>query len=286
MNNPLKIGAVAGLIAGIVGAILAIHYSQWMFSLGLPYMGYFFPPQYPPLSNIIIIESTMNLIWGTALGIFYARIYDQIPGKHFYKGLVYGIILAVIFSIRWVTFDIAYSWIDSAKADFIFTYFYIVIGLLLGVLYEILRKKYDVIHKELKASKFDLRMGIMAGAIGGLLGGMAISFAHVLFWDPVSFSKYVGDLEFLTAQFGTHSFINMCWGAFFGVLYAKFYDRIPGEKIWRGIVFGMIIYFIISFQVAIYGLLYNEIGLFIPMGNAVILFFINGLILGVLYKKE
>ena len=279
MNSSLKVGAVSGLVAGIVGAIVSIHYSQWMLSLGLPFWGY------PPFTNIVIVASVMNIIWGIGLGILFARVYDLIPGKHVYKGLVYGMILALIFSIRWVTWDLAYSDIATFKADLIGVYWYIIFGFDLGVLYGYL-KKYDVAQKELGTSRFDLGNGIRAGAIGGLLGGIGISFAHALFWDPVSFPKYVGNLGFLTAQFGTHAFVNMCWGAVFGILYAKFYDRLPSEGILRGIIFGMIIFFITSFQVAVYATLFNDIGTAISCYNAVVLFFINGLVLGALYKKR
>ena len=191
MTDSWKIGAVSGLIAGIVTGFLGIHYAQFIFSLGLPFWTH--PPSdYPLMSHIVIVELTMAIIWGIAIGIIYSKVYDLIPGKHIYKGLVFGIILTLIWSVRWVTWDIAYSWIPELKGDLLSLHLYLVFGILLGILYEFLSKEYDVVQDESKIKKFDLRMGIIVGAIGGLLGGITIFFAHVLFWNPVDFPKYVG----------------------------------------------------------------------------------------------
>ena len=283
MNN-WKIGAVSGLIAGIVSGIVAIYYALSMFNLGLPYWDIPSPPE-TPLMYITTVELTMNIIWGIVLGIFYSKVYDLIPGRRISKGLIYGIVLGLIWSIRWVTFNIAYSAFGEAKANVISTLAFIIYGLVLGVFYEFLQSKYHPDQKKLKISKLDIGMGIQAGVIGGFLGGIAIFFLHVLFWNPIDYPKFIADIGFLTAQLGTHSLINMGWGAVFGIFYARCYNRIPGRRVLKGIAFGMIIYFITSFRCATNAFLYDQIGTSISCANASILFLINGLVLGLLYRK-
>ena len=272
-----KIGAIAGLIAGIFSIFVAI----FTIKIGLPYFWY--PPSTIPIDKIVAVEIIINVIWGIALSILYFRFYDLIPGRGIIKGLIYGMILGFIFSIRCATFDLAYSRI-STPSWIIYTIPSIVYGLVLEFCYEYLQRPSD--RKKLRPSKFDIAIAIQVGAIAGLIGGIVIDIAHVMFWNPLQeeFPKTI-DFEFLISQLGTHSLINMLWGAFFGILFTMFYIRIPGKKILKGIVFAIIIFFITSFRFAIYGLLYELPPVFVAWGNAIFLFLAYGIILGLLYRK-
>jgi hypothetical protein len=115
----------------------------------------------------------------------------------------------------------------------------------------------------LQLNKSDIIKVVRAGAIAGLIGSIAISFAHAIVWDPSNFPRYIADAEFLTSQFGVRALINIGWGVVFGILYLMFYNEIPGERISKAIIFSMIIFFI----------------------KCLFLFLSYGLILGALYKK-
>jgi len=278
-----KIGALSGLIAGIVAGIIAIIIASILFNIGHLYFSLPSPPTIAPMMHIAIVEFTINIIWGIALGIFYSRIYDLIPGKHVSKGLVYGLILGLILWVRYASFTIIYA-PQYVFGGIIAISVQISYGLILAILYEFLESKYYPDRKKLKIVQYDWKGGIHPGAIGGLIGGIVIFFAHALFWDPIDFPKYVTDIGFLLGQFGTHAFINMCWGAVFGILFVVFYERIPRKDALQGFIFGIIIFFITSFRFAIYWLLFGNIGYSISWGNAIFLFIINGLILSLLYK--
>jgi hypothetical protein len=140
-------------------------------------------------------------------------------------------------------------------------------------------------QKKLQVNKADIIKVVQAGTIAGLIGSIAIAFAHAIVWDPSDFPKYVVYAEFLTFQFGLRALINMGWGVVFGIFYVMFYDEIPGEKISKAIIFSMILFFITCLKMSIYFLLYRELGTSIGWGCGIFLFLSYGLILGALYKK-
>jgi len=279
-----KIGAIAGLIAGIAAGIIAIINVVFLFNIGHSYYDLPSPPESSTI-YITIVELIINIIWGIALGVFYSRIYDLIPGKSDYKGLFYGLILWLILNVRNVTFNIIYE-PHSIFGQILGISIWIIYGLVLGILYEFLKSKYHPVRKKLQISKQNLREGIHPGAVAGLIGGIVISVAHALLMDPLLFPDLITDIGFLISQLGTHTFINMCWGVVFGILFVMFYKRIPGKKILKGITFAMIIFFITSFRVSLYWLSYGSIGGFVGWFNGIFLFLIFGLILGYFYKPS
>ena len=107
MNN-WKIGTVSGLIAGIVGGIVSIITAIIFINSGLQHWNLPFPP-IPSLMYIVAVTFSFAIIWGIVLGLFYSRFYDFIPGKNIVKGLIYGIILWLILSIRAVSFNVIYE---------------------------------------------------------------------------------------------------------------------------------------------------------------------------------
>ena len=279
-----KIGAIAGLIAGIVAGIISIFHALSMLNLGLPF-SFIITITEVPLIYITLVELTINIVWGIILGIFYSKVYDLIPVKHVFKGLFYGLILGLIYNIRTANFNYLYAYPDYAISNAIGIFVLISYGLSIGILYKFFQSKYYLDRKKLKISKYDIGMGIQSGAIAGLIGGIVITFAHIIFWDPVLVSESLLDIEFYISQFGAHAFMNMMWGAVFGILYAIFYSRIPGKIIFKGVAFAILIFFITSFRVAFSSLLYGNIVNFIGWGNGIFLFLVYGLVLGLLYRK-
>ncbi|MCW4032263.1 MAG: hypothetical protein NWF08_02600, partial [Candidatus Bathyarchaeota archaeon] len=135
MANSLKIGSVSGLIAGITAGIIAIINVLFLFNTGRSYYDLPSPPE-TSMMYITMVELTINIIWGIALGAFYSKVYDLIPGKHFSKGLFFGLILVLIFNIRTISF-----WIVYEPPLIFYTICIISIqiayGLILGILYEL-----------------------------------------------------------------------------------------------------------------------------------------------------
>ena len=279
-----KIGAIAGLIAGIIAGIISILHALSMLNLGLPFSCIITITEVP-LTYITLVELTINIVWGIILGMFYSKVYDLIPVKHVFKGLFYGLILGLIYNIRTAHFNYLYAYPNYAISITIGIFVLIFYGLSIGILYKFFQGKYYLNQKKLKISKHDIAMGIQSGAIAGLIGGMIITFAHIILWDPLFVSESLLDINFYISQFGSHAFMNMMWGAVFGILYAIFYSRIPGKIIFKGVAFAILIFFITSFRVAIGCLLYGNIPSFIGWGNGIFLFLVYGLLLGLLYRK-
>jgi len=80
----------------------------------------------------------------------------------------------------------------------------------------------------------------------------------------------------------------MIWGVVFGVLFVRFYDKVPGKGILKGLTFSIIVFFFTTFQTGIYGLVYLVYGSF-DWGIACIIagvfaLFPFGLVIGLLYR--
>jgi hypothetical protein len=131
--------------------------------------------------------------------------------------------------------------------------------------------------------------GIFPGAIAGCIYGIMASSGNVLMgilgiwaWIP----NYLADIEFLVYQLGTHVFFNLIWGAIFGMLFAFFYERIPGRNISKSLIFSMVIFSITSFRAGIYYLAYGSFqASFGWIFFGFFAFIPFGLVLGLLYRK-
>ncbi|MCW4032116.1 MAG: hypothetical protein NWF08_01840 [Candidatus Bathyarchaeota archaeon] len=282
MDKHFKIGIVAGLVAGIAAGIIAIINILFLFNIGRSYYDLPSPPE-TSMIYITMVELTINIIWGIALGIFYSKVYDLIPGKGVYKGLFYGLVLWLILNVRNATFNVIYEPHGIFK-QILGISIQIVYGLLLGILYEFLQNRYHPVRKKVRIGKQNLIEGIHPGAIAGLIGGIVIFVAHALLMNPLLYPKFVTDIGWLIGQLGTHALINMCWGVIFGIFFVMLYNGIPGNKVLKGVTFAMIIFFITSLRVAFYWLSYESIGGFVGWINGIYLFLIFGIILGYLYK--
>jgi len=288
-----KIGAVAGLIAGIVAGIIYDYFAKISASIG-----FWIDPWPQAVSNSFVANVLISIIFGIVIGVIFSEAYDILPGKGNLKGLYFGLIIFFIFTIRDTTFGISYAYIPIVLGRN-FTDFpkLIVYGMMLGFIYESLHKKYNIPKKEKKVIQYDSKGGILPGAIAGLIGGIAASFANIMgsltgiFGAPFSPSEVTFD--FWLSQSGAHILMNMVWGIIFGIMFTKFYNLVPGKGAIKGLFYGLLIFLITSFYHGVmhigWGMsssswLIIVTGLWILIvGIFQILFF--GLVLGLLYRK-
>lgn len=257
MDSSLKIGAVSGLIAGLVAGILMILVANIAFNIGINYWD-LDPTPITPLTSIAMIEIVNNILWGILLGIIFSRIYDLIPGRAVSKGLLFGLVYYAIFSIRHTTFMTAYGNFPIAIGALLHIH-PIVFGLVFVLLYKAPLEK-------LKIEKYDIKSGIYAGVITGILFTPSIIISYFIsayFGTVLRFMEtipdYLTDVGLIINQFGSHAVINMLWFGIYGAFYAMFYDRIPGKHLVKASIFGVIIMLITSFRICIYWLQYGSI---------------------------
>ena len=280
MNNSIKNGIISGSIAGLVLTIVLEIYIRISVSIGLwdPYLRgiitpYFFLKIFP-----------LFIFWGAILGIIYSKVYNLIPKGKVMKGLIYGLLLFFIISLRYVMYDYPITPALSI-AGFIFTDFFawIAYGLTLGILFEILANKYFSFEKESEILQYAFRSGIVPGAIAGLSSGIMASIFYLIFNPP-------GIWNIITIQI----LINILWGIIFGGIFAKVYNLVPDVKFKKGLYFGSLIFFITIFHMSSWSMAvfaYHDywqiipsvIGFYWISGFAQAIIF--GLVLGYLYKK-
>ena len=85
-----------------------------------------------------------------------------------------------------------------------------------------------------------MKDGIHLGAIAGLIGGIPIFIANILFFNRHLWSIPISEIGFLLGQLGTHLFFNMIWGIVLGIIYSKTYGVIPKKGVLKGIIFGIL----------------------------------------------
>jgi len=283
-----KIGAIAGLIAGIVGGIATFVN---ILSVLIPAFGIKQHWGLETLSTEVIriiayVEITLSIIWWIAAGLIYVKIYDLIPGKGILKGLVYSLGMYLIFCVRTGSLELFYGRITVAIAWFSLFYTYIIGGLVFGASYEFLSNKYSVTKYKPKISKNDSVKGIYAGAFGGLAMGIVVFLYMSLIVNPYLYQSFAADVGFLIGQLGTHMFFNMVWCASFGVLFVRFYERIPGKGLLKGFIFSMVIFFFTTGRTATFSLAYGQILWFIANMLAILGFLAFGIIIGYIYKPK
>jgi len=94
---------------------------------------------YPSIETVAIISLGANFFWGIVFGIIYARLYDSIPSKGIWKGLIYGIMIYLFSNIYLVSYGIAYgdpfviNWNIGAIGGI---YVFITFGVIVGILYK------------------------------------------------------------------------------------------------------------------------------------------------------
>ena len=292
MNSALKIGAISGLIAGIIFGIATTVFCNMAVSLGL------YEPYFRILvTNNVAVNIPLGIIWGIIFGIIYSRVYNLIPRKGVWKGLIYGLFLYFIIIIRLVTFNLAYGRVLTAAGNTLDFFSWLSFGLVLGILYRFLSDRYYPAKEEPKIITYDVKSGILPGAIAGFCNGMASSVVSVMgpamgLWTlgvPVRLT-----FDFWMGQAGAHIFLNMIWGTLFGFMFPKVYSLVPGRGVRKGLSYGLILFSITSFQLGsmfVPWSIFHELWQLVP-------FFVGatwlvgvagytayGLVLGALYRK-
>jgi len=288
-----KIGAIAGLIAGLVAGIVYHIFYGIGVSIGLdqPYWRQMY------MKNVetgIVITA----IWGMILGIVFFKTHNIIPGNSFLKGLLFGFVIFIITPFRIATFWAAYgNYIGAALNIFAWFLPWIIYGLLLGILFN----KFKIFLDKRKIVVYDLKGGILPGAISGICGGIVASIVMVLgsvleIWKIVS-GEYMHPTNLLEIWIdiaGTHMFMNMIWGIVFGIIYTKAYNIVPKKGIWKGLIYGMIVFSITTLQVTSYFIVWGlNTSDWLMLSNIIlnhdIVGFFQaiafGLVLGLLYRK-
>jgi hypothetical protein len=130
-----------------------------------------------------------------------------------------------------------------------------------------------------------LRKGVIAGSIAGLIAGIVMVFiANILpdlgltYWylETPDAAPLVNPAIFEIVS-------NIIWGIFFGIIFSKVYDLIPGKGVFKGLIFGLVIYAFFNIRFAIFNYSYDldliAISVFLYVHPIVC-----GLVLGVLYR--
>jgi hypothetical protein len=288
-----KIGAVSGLVAGFVFGIAWEFMDRLAVSIGL------YEPWFRPfIINNIGINIPVGIIFGIILGIIYSKVYSLVPRRGIVKGVIYGLFLFFICTVRLETFDVAYGRYLLAVGSYLtdsFTWF--LFGLVLGILYDELScgGKYPA-KEEFSIVEYKMRSGLLPGAIagfvGGAVGGILIPVGAAMGFIPDAPKTLTFD--FFLSEAGSHILVNMVWGLVFGAIFAKVYNLVPSKGLLKGICYGLIVYLIADVQYGVYLTLYGVkhgsslFALYMAYsllfgGFFVFLFF--GVVLGLLYRK-
>ncbi|MCW4033611.1 MAG: hypothetical protein NWF08_09515 [Candidatus Bathyarchaeota archaeon] len=294
MNNSLKAGIISGLIAGIVLGIFMEVFSQIAISIG------FYEEWLRPLIiNNFLVNIPLFVFWGIVLGVIYSKVHSLIPGKGVLKGLVYGLFLYVILVIRGDTFMIPYGLFLMVAGDlFSGIFIWPAYGLALGFFYQFLHNKYYPTKEEPKIITYSMKSGLLPGAIAGLMEGVAAGFVSVIGhltgrWGVPVGGEIISTISYWASQFGTHMLINMIWGTVFGAFFALVYNLVPGKKVLKGLYFGLLMFFITTFQLYIWLIVWSANHDAWQLVSVWILnifvygfdFVVFGLVLGLLYRK-
>jgi len=281
-----KIGAVAGLIAGIMTGIAT--FVDGLIKLSIPIFGLYYMGLETLTTSVIrriaYTEIVLGIIWWAVAGLIYVRIYDLIPGKGILKGLVYSLGLYLIYGVRWASYELFYGSIPTTILFLILFYIFILSGLAFGASYEYFSNKYSVTKYKSKMYKDGFLKGIYPGAFAGLVFGLVAFSIVFLIYNQLLYPSLIPDIGFLVGQLGTHLFFNMVWCALFGMLFVRFYERIPSNGVLKGLIFSMVIYFFTTFRFGIHALAYGQIIWFIGPMLTIFGFIAFGIVLGYLYK--
>lgn len=225
-------------------------------------------------------------IWGIFLGIIYFRIHNLIPGKSILKGLIFGLGWYFILNIRWVIFSMPYGYLDTALTQLLFIS-PIIYGIVLGIIYKAPKEKIEI-------KKRKIIDGVIPGVITALIFSLLViigyvvgAYTGIVFSFMETYPDYLADIEFIIYQYMNHAWVNMFLMGIYGAIYAMFYNKIPGKGLFKGSIFGLIIWAIIDLQTGLYYLMYGMLNWALTMGiESADLYIFFGLVLEGLYKKR
>ncbi|WP_455276233.1 hypothetical protein [[Eubacterium] cellulosolvens] len=290
MKSSLKAAIISGLVAGVIAGIVHTIFANIAISIGLFSLGW-----HPIIPNAYVANISLGTIFGVICGIFYSKANKAIPGKGILKGTYYGLILLLLSWVQTGTFGLIYGiYLDVAGHIFIGFFKWISYGLVLGFFYEFLLNRYHPTKKEPRIKTYDLKGGILPGAIAGFADGVvaaivnAIAFISGFFGPPAAGGALVLlRFDFWMSQSGSSILINTIWGIVIGMIFTQVYNLIPGKGIKKGLYYGLIIAVISSFHTAAYyigwGIIIGGLWTFVVgfFSTAITL----GIVLGALYKK-
>jgi len=138
-----------------------------------------------------------------------------------------------------------------------------------------------------------MKNSILAGAIAGAIIGivnftLGIILAYIGVTEPLGGVWEIWDPSlYILAALALLS-LSVIWGTFFGAIYARFLDNIPGKGVMKGLIFGLLIWIVKDVAAGSYvALIFMEISISI---NLIIIGFsmwiVYGLILGYLYTPS
>ena len=273
MANSWKIGAVAGLVAGIASGLIAFISDNILAVIGLS------------SGMVYFNELIVNLIWGLIFGVIFSRTYNMIPGKGILKGLCYGLLVFLFTAFRESIWIAAYASVFFAISVAL-AYFFasIVFGIVLGILYD---------EPDRTLVRPDMTKGTFAGLIAGMLGGIVAYLMQII--DNV----YVYQLgtawmepSFILSQLSVHLGIHAIYGGIFGAIFVYVYDLVPRKGISKAIVYGLIAYLVMDVHFAFRYILYAITIMPEILGENLgtlyigfVAFLVFGIVLGLLYRK-
>jgi hypothetical protein len=132
------------------------------------------------------------------------------------------------------------------------------------------------------------KVGSISGLVAGFVAGIVAIINALIILSMISSRSYFAltpppnapILGITTIEIT----LGLIWGIGLGVIYAKFHDRIPGKGAKKGLVYGLLLFFLFSFRTAILVAntgFYREALGWVSMIHPIVF----GLMLGILYGK-
>lgn len=137
-----------------------------------------------------------------------------------------------------------------------------------------------------------MKNALLAGAIAGSIMGI-VNFAlgymlsYIGVTEPLGGSWEIAQSLLMLIVLALFS-LSVIWGTFFGVIYGRFFDNIPGKGVMKGLVYGLLVwiakdvaagsYVTLIFMATTISINLILVGLF--------MWIVYGLVIGYLYKKE
>ena len=142
MKNPILAGSIAGIFGGIgatFGWFIAYNTRTVIGIMNLS------PELQLPISfwiSHVTTEVLIHILFGALFGLIYSKLYDWIPGRGVFKGLIYAFLIYLISNIRPVILFIAHDfsfWTAMPFAEglsFVGFFVFLFYGIVLGILYK------------------------------------------------------------------------------------------------------------------------------------------------------
>jgi hypothetical protein len=279
MKNGYLAGMITGAIAGTAAGISVI-FPQSILST----FGFITPIFLEALLYTATVHIGFNTIFGVAFGIIYSRFYDVIPNKGIKKGLVYGLILYIAQDLWPASYYLVngnFTWLSAFLFSGIFVS--LTYGFVQGALYE------GTKHPE--KIEYNSRGGMTAGAVAGLIGGIAVfalQFMNTIVMGiRYSWFESVQPIASIANLAAIEIVLMVVWGTIFSALFVLFFIRIPGKGIVKGLYFGFILCLLCVIRTFSWGIpyAYSYDAVIMSIITYSLMFIMYGLVLGYLYKK-